>query len=366
MHLSRSVIFCLVILMCLGSACGPNKAITPVAAVTTPVDVNPPTASPLVLPTLPPTSTAAPVQAVVFDSTVYTHPQKLFSLQVPAGLVVSETAHSATFTDVGVKSVVYIEAINTGYLIDAEAFGNLIDNREIERSFGFEIYIEIDRKNFSASNAVLVTKQVSNLVDGQTLSTLYQQQGPAILIMDILADQSRITNYQEFSDTLVNSVKVNPGEVSKLSLYSFDHASLHNNGLFSILIPECWRLEQSGGENSLVETIASPDKKALVQAIVYDDGQRISKSVAGELVLTLLRENYTKKISVQADDLIADGRERLTWRSPIDNYRGITTFETRGSALLILTVMWYDDPNQLYQSLLEAIIDSYKYTPAAE
>jgi hypothetical protein len=318
---------------------------------------------PLLTPVTQPIPTVEPEQSFAFEPSFYVHPQDLFSVQVSEKWSVTQEQDGAKFMDNEQKLSVDIEIVNTGYTLDAISFENMIETGEKDNASMYEEYVEIDRQPLPASNSHLLIKQFSDQGIQKTLASLYQQEERAVLILDFLIAAELFEPYKDTLNTMIDSIQVNADAVADLPIYSFDQEKKYSNGYFSIQIPSYWRINHVTGENSIVDTITSPDEQAIIQTIVYDDGQHMSRNIAGDLVLALLRENYTKSITVLADETLADGREKLSWQSKNADYRGITTFETSTSTLFMITVLWGNDPEQYYQDILKDIIDSYTDQP---
>jgi hypothetical protein len=305
------------------------------------------------------TPTLEPEQPINSETKLYAHPQGLFSLEIPDDWSVTHNENTASFENAGRYPSIHVEVVNTGYPLDTHSMANFIEIREKGMASDYENYVELDRRKVSETGAILLTKQILDHSNREMMVTSYQQDGPAVLVLDFLAEQDTFERYQSILDTLTDSVQVSPDAISRLSVYSFNQAKPYSNGLINILVPPYWNTRQVQGENTVIDTITSPDDQAVIQMIAYDDGMKMSRNIAGDLVLALLRENYTKGITVLVDEVLANGREKLTWRATNNNYQGVVTFETRESALLMVTIIWGNDPKGYYQNILEEILNSY-------
>lgn len=305
------------------------------------------------------TSTVEPTQPANFETKPYSHPQGLFSLEVPDDWSVTHDQNTVFFEGAGGNLSAYVEVVNTGYPLDTHSMANFIEVREKGMAAEYQNYFEVDRRNIPETEAILVSKQILDQTNREMMVTLYQQDGPAILVLDFLADQDSFEHYQNILDTLIYSAQVSSEAVSRLSVDSFNQAKPYSNGFINILVPPYWKIRQVRGENTVIDTITSPDDQAVIQMIAYDDGMKMSKNIAGDLALTLLRENYTSGITVLADEVLANGREKLNWRATNNNYQGTVTFETRESALYMVTIIWGNDPKGYYQDILQEIVNSY-------
>jgi hypothetical protein len=74
--------------------------------------------------------------------------------------------------------------------------------------------------------------------------------------------------------------------------------------------------------------------------------------IAGNFVLQLLRDYYTRDVVITADQIVGNGNEQLAWYSPAGGYRGITQFRRIGlHTLVILTMIVDNDYRETYQDL---------------
>lgn len=138
------------------------------------------------------------------------------------------------------------------------------------------------------------------------------------------------------------------------------------NNLYQIQVPSDWVYQHSSGENYYIDQFKSPDGKALVENIVYDDGTTFSGGQKGKFALQLIYQFYSangshKDITITGDQLQDDGSERLTWYSESGGYSGASYFETREgrTTFLMFTIEWMNDAEDLYLDTLNQIVESY-------
>lgn len=140
------------------------------------------------------------------------------------------------------------------------------------------------------------------------------------------------------------------------------------NNLYKIQLPSDWVYKQVTGDNYYIDQFKSPDGKALVENIVYNDGSPFSGSQHGKFALNLLNEFYSNTgevgdIRVTGDQIQADGSERLEWTSKSGGYSGFSYFEVRKPDrlnFLMLTIEWMNSAKDQYIETLDAIIESYR------
>jgi len=141
------------------------------------------------------------------------------------------------------------------------------------------------------------------------------------------------------------------------------------NGLYSIEVPGDWYYEQTVDTETnyyYIDTFSSPDGGAVIENIVYDDGEVFSGNQKGKFALYLLNTFYSATgkegdIRVSDDKIMQDGSERLTWTSKSGGYSGISFLELRsnGTTFLFFTVNWGDAVEDQYFDTLAYVIESY-------
>lgn len=139
------------------------------------------------------------------------------------------------------------------------------------------------------------------------------------------------------------------------------------NNLYTIQVPSDWTYNQVTGDNYYIDQFKSPDELALVENIVYNDGEQFVGSQHGKFALDLLNRFYSNTgavgdIRVTGDQIQPDGSERLEWTSKSGGYSGFSYFEVRKPALLnflMITIEWSNSAEGQYLETLSAIIESY-------
>jgi hypothetical protein len=309
---------------------------------------------------------ATPRPPIHLKTRNYQHPDNLFTLLVPESWEINQDQNRASISDPQSRAVINIHSVNTGYPLDEESFQRFIDARESNVFSGYDSFFEINRHTSDNGNTTIVNKQFSNDGDAKSVGTLYLQQDQAILILDFWSDQVDFEAYQDVLNEIQESVSMNTDAVSKQQIYSSESEEIAQDNYFSISVPPYWGVRRISGEKTVVDTFSSPDERAFLQTIIYDDGQPLSRMVAGNIVRTMLRERYAKDMVVYADTLLENGREQLAWNSKLGNYQGITWFEARDTTLLALTVMWDNDFTEYYQGALENMVKTSLVLPPEE
>ncbi len=138
------------------------------------------------------------------------------------------------------------------------------------------------------------------------------------------------------------------------------------NDYFQIDVPADWDYSHEIGDYYYIDQFKSPDEQALVENLVYDEGNAFTGNVNGKFALALLHTFYSNTgkegdIRITDDNLQPDGSERLIWESRSGGYSGISYFEVRNkTTFLMFTVEWIDSAEDLYFDTLNSVIESYR------
>ncbi len=325
-------------------------------------------------PTAPPAPTTAPANPTPVRPTdapevqgglqisdqLYVHPQGIFELYPPAGwAMIDEDDGSVLFEAQDLSGAINVQVTNTGYELDGDSFERFVLARD--QNF-FEFYSEYRRDSVEVDKEIGVATVVKSLLfDGipQTVVTYYDRHGQTIYTLDFWADEDLFESYADVYDAVFDAVTIDSSAAEDQELYLWIYDFYGPDDLFQIEVPTSWTFESTVGASTIVDTFYSPDEHAVIQNIVYDDGEEISKSVAGAFALELLTQYYAEDIRITDDQVQEDGSERLTWESPGGDYRGITFFETRGTTFLLFTIM-YDNPfEDIYFDVLDYTVGTY-------
>lgn len=299
------------------------------------------------------------VRPVNPETRLYAHSQGLFSVQVPADWSAQLYDTKVSFLSPQPGTKLDITVINTGYPFLPDAFSKFVDNQEKRKAIELEGYIELEQKNGPEDHSIIITHEYyANDAPVRTVS-YYLLKDRAVGILDFSADPMVFSAYQGFIESILPTFQVDPLGVSKLPIYAFGQAKRFSDGYFSILTPPYWEYNKTETQTAIVETYTSPDETGIIQLLIFDDGKPVSRRAAGELALTLLRENYTRGIIILEDRVLQDRREMLVWTSQDKTYEGKTSFDIHQTGIIMLTLMWSNDPEGYIKSLLEEVFLSY-------
>lgn len=314
---------------------------------------------------LPPTQERIPATAVsttVIETRLYTHPDNLFGLSIPVSWSVSSASNITQFRDPASSIAIDVQLMDTQYELELESFTRAVDAREASVFGEFESYLEMDRQLDQDEVSYLIEKRLIQNGVPRTVISFYRQYGPSIIILDLWSGIEEYEGNKSQLSELLASLSIEEGAGQSSARSHADLFSLQSNGAFSLDIPRYWNHNTSTAENSVVDTFTSPDEQAIIQMVIFDDGEPISGTVAGAFVRNLLRNYYAKDINVSEYQSLTDGREELIWESTGSDYQGITYFDVNDTELIIYTIMTTADFEEIYADLLENVLNSFQYS----
>jgi hypothetical protein len=134
-------------------------------------------------------------------------------------------------------------------------------------------------------------------------------------------------------------------------------------GLFTLNIPVSWSKQTDNKriENSVVETVSSPDGNAFVQVLTNRVNNSMNQLLKSQVTLDYMRRLYGKDLRVATDVTLDDGREKLEWWSDSNETNGTTYFNRINKHLFFYTVGYKDSFEEDYSSMLKEVADSFSY-----
>ena len=339
------------------------KAAPPIPTPVTPTPTQMQVALILPRPLFPPSPTPKPTLQTSFDLSGdrYTHPSGLFSLFPPQNWTVQLTPQGAMFSDPQGKGILNLAISGCGLPLDDAAFDRLVTARERNLFSEKDEYLERERR-FQDENLLRVVKTLRAYDTSWEILSFYSLQETCIEVIDIWLDQSRWETLQSEVDTLLESIRFEPSAANRQEACKSENFIPFSNDYFSLEVPVTWRHESSYSDSTLVDTFYCPNDCAVIQGVVYNDGEQVNREVAAEFTLELLRYYYGKNIHV-INDVAEGGYETLTWVSKEDGYRGVTRVGIRGSAVLLLSQLIENNCEIYYQDILDRIWASYQEHP---
>ena len=304
-----------------------------------------------------------PLPPIQPGSQLYFHPLKTFQFYPPAGWTHELEGDSVVFYAPDKLNYLVVRTNFTGDVLDANSFEGFVLAREANLYGQFlgngQYYQDVERAINPASGLATVTKKL--IIDhvSQAVVTSYLQDGQAIYTIDYWKP---LANPEDKANLYVNSLDnlvVSKSSPNQTSAYPWTYTFHERNNAYTVEVPDSWTYEPRFETNTTLDTFYSPDRHAVFTGIVFNDGNPISKQVAGQFTLTLLRNYIAQDIHVTDDRIMANGGEKLIWNSLNGKYHGDTRFIVQDQSLLIYSIVVDDAYDDVYMPVLERILDSF-------
>jgi hypothetical protein len=185
----------------------------------------------------------------------------------------------------------------------------------------------------------------------------------AVYHLNFTAPEDSWPKYADLFDQVSQSMQPDPEAVIENPIYSSTFKYTSPDSLFTIEIPTSWTkfVDVSRIQGAQIEQFFSPDQHASIQTVIYRRGAVIVQEFKATKTLEILRTLYGTGFRVSHDKALPDGRERLAWFVESKQLSGISFFDSWGSSLYIFTVLWDDSYQELYQPVLDRVIESFGY-----
>ncbi|MBN1310005.1 MAG: hypothetical protein JXB30_01210 [Anaerolineae bacterium] len=300
--------------------------------------------------------------AFVLSDEIFIHSSGAFAVYLPDGWVTEERDDGIAANDPDDTAALDISFTNIGVSVDDETLGIYIDAIEANWFASFENYNAYDPE-IQGDGSILMPKDVSSGGKTWTILSYYWQEGTVVYQQDFWVLEDLYDDYLDSLLAIANSMETDAAAGEDASLYAFRYSFTGPDGLFSFDVPYglTYVREESDedGMRVIIDSWTSPDGQMTVESLLYDEGEEVSRSLAGAIALELLRQFYASDLKVIDDLVQPDGSERLMWNSAEGNYSGTTFFETRGTSFLFLTWFADDDHYDLYEPIWLDLVESY-------
>lgn len=309
-----------------------------------------------------PTATVASQSVFILADEAFEHSSGAFSIQLPAEWEIEEFNASVSANDPAGPGFIEIAFVNVGQALTAEqllAYAQAVE----DNWFATFDHYEPEAPETFESGTLLIFKTLD--FDGvpQTVYSYYWQAGQVVYAEDFWVDSDQYDAYVDGFGEVSSSTRTDPEAGAEASLYGLRYEFIAPDNLFAFNVPYGWEHTTDSADVATLDSFNSPDDVTSIETIVYDEGNEISQSVAGQFALTLLKEFYDfSDVRVAADEPLDDGREKLTWSSANSGVDGVTYFESRGTTFIMLTWIVEQGATTFYAPLWDEIADSY-YVP---
>ena len=298
--------------------------------------------------------------AVEFSDQPYTSPSGSFQIIPPKGWNCSETGEfqvNCQTPDQSAELQVRITA--TGYELIQEAFLSFTHAELVHAYSEIKEYVEI--KRFEREGRLTVTASWRKGDIYWEGTDVFIRTGGTVFHLQTTAQQESSGIYDDMFTKIAESAEIFPSALLGSQLYVNRNTHTARDAIFEIDIPTAWVKYTDAGsiKKTIIEEFFSPDMRASLQIAVYWHGEMIEQTLKAEKTLEIMRVLYGHDLRVSHDKALPDGRERLEWYAANKDINGISYFDSYGSSLYVLGIVWEKTTEEIYLPLLEEIIASF-------
>ncbi len=311
------------------------------------------------IPTAAPLETPTPQQPVL-STQPYVSPSGAFEINFPQNWSCSENGeYRVDCQSPGEDASVVVRVITTGRQLSQPEFLNLAQAELNFAHNGQRAFNEISRDIGDGSLTVQSTWMAGDAAwQGEDH---FQRADTAVYHLNFTVAQDEWPKYTDLFEQVSRSLQPNPNAISENSIYGSTFKYTSPDSLFTIEIPTSWTkfVDITRVQGAQIEQFFSPDQHASIQTVVYRRGALIEQDFKASKTLEIMRTIYGTGFRVSHDKGLSDGRERLDWYVESKQITGISFFDSWGSSLYIFTVLWDNSYQDLYQPVLDRVIESF-------
>lgn len=333
------------------------------AARVPPPDTPPPATVPMVSPTPSPSETPAATApsaiSLQFGAEPFVHPSGLFEFHPPLGWSIDWDSASARMHHPDGLASLSIQVTNTGATLEEEEFERFVSARNDNLYAGMAEFELLGSDVDAEAMRAQVTDSFLSDQGPVTLTSVYRGMGEGIFALDFWSSSGLFESYWRQIMPILTDIQLDGDPAGALPPYAWVYEYFDPQGRFRLDVPAGWQREATHADFTVIQRFRSPDLRASIDVVLYDDGQTRSKPEAALIVQTLLDLHYASDVRIVGDEIQPDGSERLTWISPAESIHGRVYFEIRDSLLVIQVVQSPDEGADLYADALQQAVASF-------
>ena len=298
--------------------------------------------------------------AVELSDQPYTSPSGSFQIIPPKGWNCSETGEfQVNCQNPGQSAELQARITANGYELVQEAFLSFTHAELVHAYSEIKEYVEINRLEGEGRLTVTASWRKGDAYWKGT--DVFIRTGGTVFHLQTAAQQESSDIYDEMFTKIAENVEIYPSVLLGSRLYTNRNTHTARDAIFEIDIPTAWVKYTDAGsiKKTIIEEFFSPDMHASVQIAVYWHGEMIEQTLKAEKTLEIMRVLYGHDLRVSHDKALTDGRERLEWYAANKDINGISYFDTYGSSLYVLCIIWEKTTEEIYLPLLEEIAASF-------
>ena len=337
------------------------------------------------------------ISAVEFGTLkTYAHASGVFSIDIPENWKLKDNSKPDEilhlWTDPTGNGAVVVDIVESGSTYTADELTTAL-TKFLTTTFGSEPDFTAGEPKTQGDGSVRVTWGYTVKMNSTSVKlfggSFIEQRGNKISILTTIVPDAQIETIKDKINEIINSYKITEGatlstggtsatpEAGTGGVAPIEFGTLkpyeHKSGVFSIGIPENWKLKDSSKSDEILHLWTDPTGNGVV---VVDIIESSSTSTAEELT-TALTKFLTTTFGTEPDFTIsdpktqADGSVRVTWGYTVKSgstsvkLLGSSFIEQKGNKVSILTVVVPEAQSQTVKTPVNEILNSYTINESA-
>lgn len=294
----------------------------------------------------------------VFELEAYDHPSGAFSVQLPVGWEIDEKDNSVFVTSPDSVVAIELSYIHVGQTFGDAEMENFIQSVEDNWFATFPNYQAGDQEpQADGSIGVAKTLELSSGTP-QTVFSYYWQDDQVIYEQDFWVDSDAYEDYVEGLLVIANSMTTDPDAGAEADVYAIVYTFTGPNDYFEFAVPFGWTYVNTTPENMITDVFMSPGGETFIENVTYDSGEEFTDLSGFAQGLLTTYYGYDDVV-IDAEVPQEDGSTRIDWSSPSRGLVGESFYETRGTAVLVLTWAVPEDQYDLFVPVWSYLLDTY-------
>ena len=308
---------------------------------------------------VPPTPTISPL---ALDNKFYTLPSLTLNFYPPQKWTLDNEGSSyAKF--ISPDKTAWMEAAveSSGYELSPDDYQTYVDNMVASLYAGAKDYKQLRRED-SGGKTIVSSSFLKSDQKWFSMDVFYQR-SQGLYALSFQAYETVWNTYRSAFLEIAENVTTQTGYLKPEQIYIFLRTHQSPSGVYEVTIPLGWSLtrDEENLDGGIIETIASPDKKASAEIIILNSQALLAQKDIGQISIGLMKERYGVDLRILSDKVLEDGRIRTDWENKKTGTSGYTIFWLNGSELNILTLKFTDEYPETYREVIDGINSSFVF-----
>lgn len=292
----------------------------------------------------------------------YISPAEAFSIFFPEGWNCSESGLFQTDCQSPQgDAAITVRVTGTGYELFQKDFENLVQAEQVSLYGDKKAYTEVS-KDIDAG----IVSEVATWREGEQMwqsEDQFHRAGAGVFQIHFRAHPEQWAAYEPIFMAVGEGATFTPQALYNQPIYAATREYTAQKALFKLDVPTTWTryVDAAWEQGTVLEGFTSPDGRAAVQVIVFEQATNFELERKSFKTLELLRSLLGFEWKVTADRPLPIGLEQLEWYSPRFDVYGNSYFDTYRNILYIFNIVWDEQTEELYLPVLEKVAESFRY-----